>query len=111
MQFTLLLWGDASAEAALTPDERRTIVEHHMKFARELREAGAHVFGAPLDGAPAGKVLRGGLVTDGPFAETKEQLGGLYVIECADEEEALGWSRRVPPSPGLAVEVRSVPGS
>jgi hypothetical protein len=109
MQFTLLLWGDADGEAALTSEERRAIVEQHTAFARELREAGAHVFGAPLDDARGGRVLRDGLVTDGPFAETKEQLGGLYVIACGSEDEALDWARKLPRSPGLVVEVRANP--
>jgi hypothetical protein len=47
-------------------------------------------------------------VTDSPFAETKEQVGGFYLINCADVEEALGWALEVPGSPGLAVEVRPV---
>jgi hypothetical protein len=109
MQYLLLLWGDADAEAALPPEESRAIVEGHMAFARELRESGAHAFGAALDDAGSGRVVRDGLVTDGPFTETKEQLGGLYAIECADEAEALDWARRVPRSPGLVVEVRPVP--
>jgi hypothetical protein len=51
-------------------------------------------------------VVRGGRVTDGPFAETKEQIGGYYLIECADRDEAVEYARQVPDSPGLAVEVR-----
>ena len=109
MEFTLLLWGDAEREASLGPAARRAIVEQHIAFSRELREAGAHVFGAPLGDARAGRLLRDGLVTDGPFTETKEQLGGLYVIECASEEEALAWARKLPRSPGLVVEVRANP--
>jgi hypothetical protein len=53
---------------------------------------------------------RGGKVsvTDGPFAETKEQLGGFYVIECSGIDEALSWAEQVPKSPGLVLEVRPV---
>jgi hypothetical protein len=47
-------------------------------------------------------------VTDGPFAETKEQLGGFYLIECEGLEDALNWAEQVPKSPGLVVEVRPV---
>ena len=54
-------------------------------------------------------VVRGdGSVTDGPFAETKEQLGGYYVVECADRAEAIETAKRVPLSPGSLVEVRPV---
>ena len=106
IQFTLLLWGDEEAEAALAPEERRSFVEQHVAFARELRAADALVFGTALGGAARARLVRDGLVTDGPFAETKEQLGGLYVIECEDEEAALEWARRVPRSPGVVAEVR-----
>jgi hypothetical protein len=47
-------------------------------------------------------------VTDGPFAETREQLGGFYVIECEDVDEAYRWAKDVPQSPGLVVEVRAI---
>ena len=50
------------------------------------------------------------VVTDGPFAETKEQLGGVYVVECADDREALELAQAVPVSPGLVVEIRPVAG-
>src|SRR5256885_12980352 len=80
MEFTLLLWGSADGEASLSAEERRAIVERHIAFNRELRGSGAHVYAAPLAEAGSGRVGRGELVTDRPFAETKEQLGGLYVI-------------------------------
>ena len=88
---------------------RRAIVERHIAFSRELRESGAHVYAAPLDEAESGRVVRGELVTDGPFAETKEQLGGLYVIRADSLEKAVEWAKKVPGSPGLAVEVRENP--
>src|SRR5262249_45998425 len=107
MQFTLLLWGDPDGEAALAPEGRRAVVEGHVWFAAGLRAAGAHRFGAPLEAAGRGRLVRDGLVTDGPFTETKEQLGGLYVIECPTEDAALEWARKVPLSPRLVVEVRA----
>ena len=48
------------------------------------------------------------VTTDGPFAETKEQVGGFYVLECPDEAEALRWAERMPVGPGWAVEVRPI---
>jgi hypothetical protein len=65
-----------------------------------------------LSDSSGAKVLRRdgewSLVTDGPFAETKEQLGGFYLLECADIDEALGWAEQVPRSPGLVAEIRPV---
>jgi hypothetical protein len=74
-----------------------------------LRERGVHVLGEALSGEAA--VVRPGegpLVTDGPFAETKEGIGGIYVVECASREEAIRLAGRVPQSPGVAVEVLTV---
>ncbi len=108
MRFLFLVHGDAEAEAAMTPDERRAIVGEHMAYAAMLRERGAHVLGEALEGRESAAVVRPGdrpFVTDGPFAETKEGVGGFYVVECASREEALELAGKVPPSPGAAVEV------
>ncbi len=73
-----------------------------------LRERGAYVLGEALEGRDSAAVVRPGekpFVTDGPFAETKEAVGGFYVVECESREEALELAGRVPPSPGAAVEV------
>jgi hypothetical protein len=110
MRYLLLLYGDATAEAALVPEDRRAIVEAHMAFSGRLAAAGALVEGAPVAPSAEARVLRAGengpVVTDGPFAETKEQLGGFYLLECADAGAALAWARQVPRSPGLVVELR-----
>ncbi len=107
MRYLLLLYGDAEGEAALTADERRSIVEAHRRLGAELRERGALIEAEAL--GPAAATVRMGdgraSVTDGPFAETKEQLGSFYLLECADLEEAVAYARRIPESPGLAVEV------
>jgi hypothetical protein len=114
MRYLLLLYGDEEAERALPAEERRAIVEQHIAFAGRLREAGALVTGEALVGSAEAKVMRREgerpVVTDGPFAETKEQLGGFYVLECANVEEALSWAEQVPKSPGLVAEVRPVAG-
>jgi hypothetical protein len=109
MRFLFLIHGDTEAEAALTPDERRAIVEQHMAYGAMLRERGVHVLGEALTGEAA--TVRPGespLVTDGPFAETKEGIGGLYVVECASREEALDLAGRIPQSPGAVVEVLTI---
>jgi hypothetical protein len=78
-----------------------------------LGESGALVHADAL-GTPAATVRRDAegqeLVTDGPFAETKEQLGGFYLLECRDLEEAVRWAKEVPQSPGLVVELREIVG-
>ena len=110
MKFLFLIHGDDEAEAALSPDERRAIVGEHMAYGQMLRDRGAYVLGEALEGQSAAVVHPGEkrLVTDGPFAETKEALGGFYVVECENREEALELAARVPVSPGVAVEVLAV---
>ena len=65
---------------------------------------------SPLDDllAEARRLRRGPLVTDGPFAETKEGIGGIYVLECASRDEAVELAGKVPQSPGVAVEVLTI---
>ena len=107
MRYLLLLYGDAGGEAALTADERRTIVEAHRALGAELRERGVLVEAEAL-AAPVATVRMGdgrATVTDGPFTETKEQLGSFYLLDCADDDEAIAYAKRIPESPGLVVEV------
>ncbi|HET9438339.1 MAG TPA: YciI family protein [Gaiellaceae bacterium] len=109
MRFLFLIHGDREAEAALSPAERRAIVGEHIAYAAMLRERGAYVLGEALAGEAA--VVRPGerpLVTDGPFAETKEAVGGFYVVECASREEAVELAGLVPQSPGVAVEALTI---
>jgi hypothetical protein len=111
MKFLLLLYGDEAAEAALTPAERRAIVERHIEWSRLLRDHRVLVSSEALTPArEAVTVRRGGRMSDGPFAETKEQVGGFYVVECASRDQAIGYARMAPESPGLVVEVRPIAG-
>jgi hypothetical protein len=110
MKYLLLLYGDESAERNLSPEERRSIVDEHMRFHAGLRERGALVQGEPLDGRAGAFTVRldkagKRLVTDGPFAETKERLGSFYVVLCEGRREAEAIAKEVPASPGLVVEV------
>jgi hypothetical protein len=109
MRFLFLIHGNGEAEAALSAEERRAIVGEHIAYGSMLRDRGAHVLGEALSGEAA--VVRPGegpIITDGPFAETKEAVGGFYVVDCASREEALELAGRVPHSPGVAVEVLTV---
>jgi hypothetical protein len=108
MRFLFLLHGDEVAEAALTAGERRAIVEGHISFAAMLRDRGAFVAGEALAGSSSAAVVRPGpkpIVIDGPFAETKEAVGGFYLVDCESRQDALSLAAQVPLSPGLAVEV------
>jgi hypothetical protein len=108
MKYLLLLYGDESAEAALSQEERREIVDQHIRFHAALRGRGVLIHGEPLDGPSSAFTVRLAkdgrrLVTDGPFAETKEQLGSFYLVECSGRDEVLSIASTIPASPGLAV--------
>ena len=113
MKSLLLLYDDAGAIEALSPDERRAMVDDHIGYAQMLRERGAYVYGDPLDSPQTARTIRfdGGTatVTDGPFLESKEALGGFYVLEVASLDDALALAREVPRSPGLVAELRPIP--
>ena len=112
MKFLLLLHGDAAAEAAMTDDERRAIVDQHVAFGRHLSDRGARILGEALGPPDGARTIRFDgervLVTDGPFLETKEALGGFYVLEAGSIEEATELIRPVPRSPGLVAELRPI---
>jgi hypothetical protein len=112
VKFLLLLHGDAAAEAAMTDEERRAIVDQHIAFGRHLNERGAQILGEALAPPETGRTIRFEgdklLVTDGPFLETKEALGGFYVLEAGSIEEATELVSPVPRSPGLVAELRRI---
>ncbi len=96
----------------MTDDERRAVVDQHIAFGRHLSERRARILGEALGPPEAGRTIRFDgdrlLVTDGPFLETKEALGGFYVLEAASIEEATELLRPVPRSPGLVAELRPI---
>ena len=109
MKFTLLLHDDEQAWLSMSDAEQGAVITAHMAFTDALMKAGAMVSGEALDSAGSSKIVRAGVVQDGPYADTKEQLGGFYVIEAADMNAALAWAKQCPIGPRGAVEVRLVP--
>lgn len=109
MRYMLLIYGD---EKAWTDKEREDCYQESAALTRELHERGQYVGASPLlPVATARSVrVRGGkqMVTDGPFAETREQLGGYFLIEAKDLNEALAIASRVPGARKGTVEVRPV---
>jgi hypothetical protein len=112
MQYLLILHVDESGWPKLTPEERASRTAEYMAFNQSLEKAGAFVATGRLMPSAAGRTLttKGGrpIVTDGPFAETKEQVGGYYLIEVADLEAATEWASRCPTASHGAVELREV---
>jgi hypothetical protein len=110
MQYLLVIYSDENFrgdEATL-----QEITAAHMRLGAELREKGAMVGGNRLQtSATATTVLtRDGTqaLHDGPYAETREQLAGYYLVEASDLDAAIVWARKIPGGPNYAVEVRPV---
>src|SRR4051794_28284535 len=112
MKYLLALIGDESQNANRTPEQQREAMRGWDDYTRAVQDAGAYVGGEGLQPSAAATTVKlppGGdpVVTDGPFAETKEQLGGYYLIDVEDLDAALDWAKKVP-MPGGNVEVRPV---
>jgi hypothetical protein len=112
MRFMLTLIGPEGGWEDITPEQMAEEMKNWERFGAEAVEAGAFIAGDGLQPTSEGKTVRGGrdeerAVTDGPFAETKEQIGGFYLLECKDMDEALEWAKKVPIRDG-AIEVRPV---
>ncbi len=112
MHYALLIYGDQNAVAAASPEETKQVMDEYWKYEAWLAEKGnKHAGEALADTTPATTVrVRDGktVTTDGPFAETKEQLGGFYLLECANLDEALEAAAKCPGSWLGSVEVRPV---
>ena len=113
MQYALIIYENENAAYPAGDQDPawKAVIEAHNAFASELARKGLLRGGSGLHKTDMATTVRraGGAATvhDGPFAETREQLGGFYLIEAADLDEAMGWARKLPLSPlGGSVEVR-----
>jgi hypothetical protein len=112
MQYMLLIYDDENAWSSLSEDDRSRIMDEYWAFTEEVKKAGKYMAGDALQSVTTSKSVRvrdGDVnTTDGPFAETKEQLGGYYLIETDSDEEALEWAAKIPSAKLGTIEVRPV---
>jgi hypothetical protein len=112
MKYALLIYADETAMAAAPEETTREMYAAFGGFNNELRAAGKMGPAEELALSTKAKSVRirdgQRLVTDGPFAEVREQLGGLYVIEADSIEEAVDWAAKIPSAPFGTVEVRPI---
>jgi hypothetical protein len=108
----LLIYTEENRWQGMNDDERARAIQSYREFTEELQSAGAMVAGdrlQPTANATTVRVRNGEqLVTDGPFAETKEQLGGYYLIEAESLDDAIQWAAKLPGSHHGSVEVRAI---
>jgi hypothetical protein len=112
MKYLLLIYGEENAWAKFSEAEAKQLYGEFMQFTEQLQSAKQHVSSHRLQPvATATSVrLRDGkrVVTDGPFAETREQLGGYYLVEAKDLDEAIAIAAKIPSARFGTVEVRPV---
>ena len=110
MKYMLLIYHEEKAWDGLTEEERQQIYGDYRKFPEDIIASGNYVSGSelhPVATATSVRVRDGKqLATDGPFAETKEQLGGFYLIEANNLDEAIGIAARIPSARVGTIEVR-----
>jgi len=110
MKYMLLIYDDEKAWASFSESQRQGYMGEYRQFTEAIKASGNHVSGSQLrETAAATKVqLRAGkrLVTDGPYAETREQLGGYYLIEAKNLDEAIAIAARIPSARSGTIEVR-----
>jgi hypothetical protein len=112
MQYMLLIYGDESTWQGRSDEERGQVMQAYGAFTQELQQSGAMVAGDALQPTQTATTVRvqndETLTTDGPFAETKEQLGGYYLIEAESLDDAIEWAAKIPAAREGSVEVRPV---
>jgi hypothetical protein len=112
MKYALTIYRDESAMEAASPEEMQAVSQAYGEVTQEMEQKGALLAGDalyPTQTATTVRVRDGERrVTDGPFAETKEQLGGFYVLECKDLDEAIEWAEKIPGSQHGTIEIRPI---
>jgi hypothetical protein len=112
MKYMLLIYEDEKVWSNLTEAERHQIYGEYMQYTNDIKTSGHYKTGAPLQPtstATSVRVRNGKrAVTDGPFAETREQLGGYYLVEAKDLDEAIRLAERIPGAKLGTIEVRPV---
>jgi len=113
VEFLALVYGDPDAWESLSEDDRAVAYEGYVAVSRDAQAAGALVDASELespDAATSVRVRNGdAVVTDGPYAEVKESLGGYYLLSCDTIDDAIGWAAKIPAAwTGGAIEIRPV---
>jgi hypothetical protein len=112
MRYLCLIYGDESEWSNATPEEMSGVMEAYGAFSDAARKAEVMLGGEGLELSSSATTVRvregERVLSDGPYAETKEQLGGYYLLECGSLDEALDWAAKIPGAATGSVEVRPV---
>jgi len=112
MRYLCTIYGDESQWSDATPEQMGAVLAAYNAFTEEARSAGVMAGGEGLESTSAATTVRvregERVLSDGPFAETKEQLGGFYLLDCDSLDEAIEWAAKIPGAATGSVEVRPV---
>jgi hypothetical protein len=112
MKYAFTIYGDESQRDSATPEQQQEVSQAYGALTQEMEQKGVLVAGDglyPTATATTVRVRDGQRdVTDGPFAETKEQLGGFYVLDVKDLDEAIEWAAKIPGAQFGSIEIRPV---
>jgi hypothetical protein len=112
MKYVLMIYAAEKDWKCLSQDEQGGIYDAYMKYTEKLSQSGKMLACEPLEPTATATTVRVRdgkvLSTDGPFAETKEQLGGIYVIDVKDLNEAMEWAAGIPDALHGSIEIRPV---
>jgi hypothetical protein len=112
MQYMLLIYDAEKNTSSMAESANKEFVKRYFDYTAAMKEAGVLIAGDALQGiatATTVRVRQGDTATsDGPFAETKEQLGGYYLIDCENLDQALEWAAKCPSAEMGSIEVRPV---
>jgi hypothetical protein len=112
MRYALLIYANELDWANQTEEEGQAQFQEYMAFTKDIVDRGLQQSGEALQPTATATTVRvrdgETVTTDGPFAETKEQLGGFYIVECKDLDEAIEVAARIPDARGGSIEVRPI---
>ena len=112
MKYLCMIYADERSFGALPKDQMDSMIKEYMSFTEDIKKSGQYIGGNPLQPtqtATTVRVRQGKIsTTDGPFAETKEQLGGYYLINAKDLNEAIQVASRIPGARYGSIEVRPI---
>ncbi|HEX4825870.1 MAG TPA: YciI family protein [Candidatus Polarisedimenticolaceae bacterium] len=112
MKYLLLIYGNEGDWATMSEEEQGKSYQEYMEYTQDIYKKGQYIAGEalqPIATATTVRVKNGKtLTTDGPFAETREQLGGFYMVEAKDLDEAISLAARIPSARHGSIEVRPI---
>ena len=112
MRYLMLIYGNEAGAATASQAERQAEMEAYNEFTKIVQDRGALLAGEALHPTSSATTVRVRnnkvLATDGPFAETKEQLGGFYMLQCANLDEAIELAAKIPGASHGSIEIRPI---